>query len=1014
MSTYLPGVTDIIPSAQPFDADLNYYANVLSVKQNQYDQNLAKINSVYTSALNNQMLREDNIVRRDEYFKSLEQGLKKAATMDLSVDQNRMQVEKLFDPILEDKHMINDMVFTKKLQSGFSTAEQYRNCTDPDACGGEYWDEGVQALNYAAEDFKMASAHEALNHSAPTFTPYQNVMKKAIKAAKDSGLDISYDSVSGGYIVTNKNGEAMLGKDGKGILPQYLYGLFGNDSKVQSMYATQAYVQRRNFAKSYAAQNNVSEQEAESMYMNDIMGKTLTKINAAKADLDNIQEKAKIDMTAAEIAAKQKGGVIQGDGIQDAYARLQDLINKTQPAADYHKAVENLISTTPNLNDMRAMRNRVDNIVANANFMDTINQAAYTYAMGTSKTEIKADPYALASYNNQLDLNKALTLKQYDHEIWVNQQTQLGNIGNGPGGKGAMRDQINNAMRDKGIKMEDLYQHGITDANLYSKESQAKLAKLGLFNSATPTTGNPFMASDVDGELPKVDTYQDNVNVTNTATSEAVKNTSAYVTNIVKSMQQAYKEAAANPDQQSSIGIRAKILADAKNMFAGTGVDAFGVVMGNATVENLNPQQINKVANSASMFQLKDATSRVYTSGWDDQDVVNMQISNQAALGLIQQRFDYQKDAVNKLKADYDRDLRMENMDPMDHTKVSTTLTASFDQNGNPLSRDKAFLNYAEKMKTRYMNEAREEDSKIKNQNHIPASETKLAQKAVDKMSSDFNSMYDKISSEVKSRTLSIRSKPGSKDIGGAMMSGSTINQDVDGNSPLSNNYVDFKNIMTEMRNNPNRFPYTVQTLDTKNSIQENPVNQQVFSKLMDKVSSGDTKDMNIKTEVQYIPGEEGNNQVAMKVTIDDKTAKELNGLKPSDIVSPEHNTFIVKASPQFNSLGSIVNKLNIPPEDLYLSEDRKSLSVNVPDKGSVSVRNFKGNMYLDIRQYVFNPAQGKMEYVPITSIPLGKDKYTVKQAFQLGTDHLNKVYSYTQESQKEYLNTLADGQATN
>ena len=37
MSTYLQGVTDYIPQFQPFQPDLNFYANALQTKQNQYD-----------------------------------------------------------------------------------------------------------------------------------------------------------------------------------------------------------------------------------------------------------------------------------------------------------------------------------------------------------------------------------------------------------------------------------------------------------------------------------------------------------------------------------------------------------------------------------------------------------------------------------------------------------------------------------------------------------------------------------------------------------------------------------------------------------------------------------------------------------------------------------------------------------------------------------------------------------------------------------------------------------------
>ncbi len=184
MATYIPGVTDTIPEFHPFDPNLNYYSNVLSTKQQQYDSGLQKVNSIYGSVLNSPLLRVDNIQRRDKYFKSIEQDLQKVAGMDLSVDQNVNIATQLFDPVLKDQYIVKDMMYTRQLGKSYDTAEQYRNCADPEKCGGEYWETGVQALNYASEEFKNASADESLRYTAPKFTPYQNVTKKAIAAAK--------------------------------------------------------------------------------------------------------------------------------------------------------------------------------------------------------------------------------------------------------------------------------------------------------------------------------------------------------------------------------------------------------------------------------------------------------------------------------------------------------------------------------------------------------------------------------------------------------------------------------------------------------------------------------------------------------------------------------------------------------------------------------------------------------------------------------------------------------------
>lgn len=61
MATYLQGVTDYIPDYQPFQPDLNFYANVLQTKQNQYDTNYKAINNLYGQLYNSDLTHGDNV-----------------------------------------------------------------------------------------------------------------------------------------------------------------------------------------------------------------------------------------------------------------------------------------------------------------------------------------------------------------------------------------------------------------------------------------------------------------------------------------------------------------------------------------------------------------------------------------------------------------------------------------------------------------------------------------------------------------------------------------------------------------------------------------------------------------------------------------------------------------------------------------------------------------------------------------------------------------------------------------
>jgi hypothetical protein len=85
MATYLQGVTDYIPQLQPFQPDLNLYANVLQTKQTQYDTAWKSLNSVYGQYYYADLSRENNINRKEEIIKNIDFNLKRVAGLDLSL-----------------------------------------------------------------------------------------------------------------------------------------------------------------------------------------------------------------------------------------------------------------------------------------------------------------------------------------------------------------------------------------------------------------------------------------------------------------------------------------------------------------------------------------------------------------------------------------------------------------------------------------------------------------------------------------------------------------------------------------------------------------------------------------------------------------------------------------------------------------------------------------------------------------------------------------------------------------
>lgn len=421
MSTYITGVSDYIPQAQPFKPDLQFYGNVLQIKQQQYDQGFAQMSSLYSGILNSPMLRDDNNVRRDEFLKNIDDNIKKISGMDLSKQENIDAAQKIFKPFYEDKYIIHDMAYTKRYQGELRKAEMFRNCIDPAKCGGTYWDTGVKALNYQAEEFRKAGADDALRYSPGKYVSYQNVMEKAMKAAKESGLNVKMEYVNGRYQVTDENGALLLGdgKGGPGPLTQFLYGTFGNDPAIMDMFKTDAYVKRKDFSKAYAMEYGISEDAAESKYLNEIIQKTVPKL---ERNSESLKEQKNIISAQRQILEKQiaDGGlIVENSPEMKSLELLSALEEKLAPAEAYQESLKQTISTASNLNDIQQLRDRADMIVANSLMQKELDSAAYTYAMGTAKRSIKADEYALADYRNALELSSYQKKMEIEDQYWI-------------------------------------------------------------------------------------------------------------------------------------------------------------------------------------------------------------------------------------------------------------------------------------------------------------------------------------------------------------------------------------------------------------------------------------------------------------------------------------------------------------------------------------------------------------------------------------------------------------------
>jgi hypothetical protein len=398
MATYLQGVTDYIPEFQPFQPDLNFYSNVLQTKQSQYDSNWKALNKMYGQYFYADLTRDGNIKKKDELLKNMEFNLKRVSQLDLSLEQNVNQATQVFKPFYEDKNLMKDMAWTKTYNSQVGRAQSLQGSADIER-RKQFWDTGLKELQYKREEFKNADDATAMSFGNVAYTPYVNSVELAQKIAKDAGLSIETVDFSpdGKWIITQKNGEKL-----REPLSKLFEARLGSDPSVQAVYKTQAYVNRKDYAASNAAQFNGDQNAAEMKYLEDSFN-ILKEQNAqryrsiqdrSKSYDDKIKEieKSIANKTAAPSAEKLLNEYKQAKEIND---KILERVEKQN--SEFNQTSSSTPSTSTGFinpyGDVNSLRWKVDAGMASMLMSKDLNEAAEIFAYKDAKTSIKENPY---------------------------------------------------------------------------------------------------------------------------------------------------------------------------------------------------------------------------------------------------------------------------------------------------------------------------------------------------------------------------------------------------------------------------------------------------------------------------------------------------------------------------------------------------------------------------------------------------------------------------------------------
>ena len=428
MATYLKDVQGNIPDIEKFNPNYTFYAEALQSRQSAYDTNHEKLNNLYGSLLNGGMFRDEDIKSRDEFFKAISDDIKKISGSDLSSPQNVIAAERVFNQILDNKYIKQDLYNYRKAQSKQKYIDNLR-LYDKE---GKYWEGMDQLLNYQILDYKEADRDSALDVNIGDIAEGVNVNDLIAKSLKDMNLgDVVQEISDGNYITKYTNGEIARSKYNMAIR-----AILMNDASVSSYYRAQGELARRNEIQALRSQGMTKEQATAQYRYNttlSMLDEKEEKYRTAYSTLKNAlkdksispeqrldgkrtleaynEEIAKID--AQQLRLRDEASM-QPQEVQDNYNRLMQFLDTEKNTLKNESNSLKLKSGE----DVMSLSN-IDVILGDAFLNKTISDYTNLYIQKDMKVEKRVDEYGLeeARYRHELMLEKTKQENRVELEL---------------------------------------------------------------------------------------------------------------------------------------------------------------------------------------------------------------------------------------------------------------------------------------------------------------------------------------------------------------------------------------------------------------------------------------------------------------------------------------------------------------------------------------------------------------------------------------------------------------------
>lgn len=388
MATYIPGIESYTPEYTPFEPDFKFAQAVLSTRQDRYDTNYKQLNDLYGSVIYADLSREDTRQQRDNFAEKLVPAIHKIADMDLSIGANVDAAKGVFNPFIENNLIQQDIFRTSKYKGELQRAQSLLNAPNPDA-SKQYWQTGIEYMNYMMDDFINASPEEAIRKPLPEYVPNANLYDMALDYLKESGIEAEdfYFTKDKRFIIKQTNGELIYDASYDRVKRA-----LAQNGQVQRAYAADGYVRARKYAEQgvqggkFATINEGRVAWAQN---------TLADINFKATQLQLAQEGKLKELEELKLKHEKKINDVGEENLSPMEKRSYDeVLRNLNEVEEETKQNRELVSYMGNMTaDEESLLNRAYGSLMNWNISEDLRAAAMSYSMEGAKRDIEINDY---------------------------------------------------------------------------------------------------------------------------------------------------------------------------------------------------------------------------------------------------------------------------------------------------------------------------------------------------------------------------------------------------------------------------------------------------------------------------------------------------------------------------------------------------------------------------------------------------------------------------------------------